>query len=116
MSAVTGSSFSWRQNVSPSMPGMPTSRTTTSGARARDLLLRVLGGVGLLDLDVDDLEGRAQEDAQRGVVVDDEQPQPALVDAGEAGPRASIGSRRDGASVSSGLKTWTRFLPANFAA
>ena len=89
MSAVTGSSFSWRQNVSPSMPpGMPTSRTTTSGARARDLVLRLLRGVGLLDLDVDHLEGRAQKDAQRSVVVDDEQPQAPLIAA--AGPARAL--------------------------
>ena len=49
---------------------------------ARDLVLRFLGGPGLVDLDVHHLEGRAEEDAQRGVVVDHEQPQPSLVETG----------------------------------
>ena len=68
--AVRGSAFSRAQSTSPSMPGMPTSRTIASGG--------ALGGRGpgdggvgrLLDLDVDGLEGRANEGPEPWIVVD----------------------------------------------
>ena len=113
MSAVTGSSFSCRQNVSPSMPGMPMSSTTTSGARPAILSCASSAELGLVDLDVHHLERRAQQDAQRRVVVDDEQPQPSLV---ELRRRATAGSRSTATASASSLNTWTRSFPANFAA
>ena len=43
-----------------------------------DPLAGEVGRVGFLDLDVDDLERRPEQDPQRGIVVHDEQPEPAL--------------------------------------
>src|SRR4029450_8108010 len=47
-----------------------------------DPLPREIGRVGFVDLDVDDLERRSEQDPQRRTVVYDEQPKPALALAG----------------------------------
>ena len=95
MCRVAGSAFSWRQNVSPSVPGMLTSSTTTSGTRDAMRSRAKSADVGFLDLDVDDLERRAEQDPQGRVVVDDEQPEPAFAPGG-VGHRAQVAGARDG--------------------
>ena len=75
MSAVSGSAFSFRQNVMPSTSGRATSSTITSGRCASMRLLGLGGCSGLVHVDVDDLECRAKEHAEVRLVVDNEQPQ-----------------------------------------
>ena len=67
------SAFSSRQNASPSMPGMPTSSTITSGRERRNARLGLGRARGLVDLDLDVLEGRPQELAEPGIVIDQQQ-------------------------------------------
>ena len=73
ISAVAGSDLSARQKASPSMPGMPTSSTITSGRLApiRSSASAALSASSTVDLDV--LERRAQELAKPGIVVDQQQ-------------------------------------------
>ena len=73
MSAVGGSDLSARQKARPSMPGMPTSSTITSGRAAADPLLGLGRALRLVDVNVDVLERRAQELAEPGIVVDQQQ-------------------------------------------
>src|SRR6266545_379433 len=49
------------------------------GCPRHDLLLRLGNALRLVDLDVDDLESRSEEDAKSRVVVDEEQAQPAVL-------------------------------------
>jgi hypothetical protein len=47
-----------------------------------DPLPRQIGRVGFVDFDVDDLERRSEQDPQRRIVVDDEEPEPTVALAG----------------------------------
>ena len=58
---VAGSSLSARQSSRPLMPGMLTSRTSTSGRRMAMRSTAPSRALGLVDLEVEDLAGRADE-------------------------------------------------------
>ena len=69
ISRVSGLAFSSLQKARPSIPGMPTSSTITSGAE-RAISSRGLGGAaGLVHVDVDGLEGRPKQSAEPSIVV-----------------------------------------------
>ena len=70
MSRVCGSRFSARQYSSPSMPGMSTSSTITSGLQRGDAARGHRGAVGLVELEIEDLERRPEQLPQAWIVVD----------------------------------------------
>ena len=55
------------------MPGMPTSSTITSGRRRAIRSSASAALVGLVDVECDVLERRAQQGAEPGIVVDEQQ-------------------------------------------
>ena len=75
MSRVAGAAFSSAQSADAVEAGHGHVEHDRVGARGRDPLLRGHGVGGLVDLDVDSLERRAQQRAQRVVVVDQQEAQ-----------------------------------------
>ena len=82
MSRRSGLALSSRQNVEPAHPGHRHVEDDHVRTPLADLSFGLLGVLRLVDVEVDDLEGRPQQHQEAGVVVDERSRRGRVPDAG----------------------------------